>query len=116
MDNENRQDNEREELTTVGHPICCPNCMSKNISFVAEYHKYLGLRIACYILFGILAALIYGHIWDFVKNQKSDPLHITASICCTILIIIFEIIIAAGEQRTHIKAICRDCGKIWLID
>lgn len=105
-----------QQMQTVGKPICCPQCGSRNLAFVGEYHKCLGLRIASYIILGFLAVLCYGHLWDFVRGVGSDTMHTFFTACFAIAFIVLQIIILVNESKTHAKAICRDCGQIWLLD
>ncbi len=105
-----------QQMQTVGKPICCPQCGSRNLAFVGEYHKYLGTRIASYIVLGVLAFLCYGHFWDFLHGGTSHSTHTFFTACFAIAFIVLQIVILVNESKTHTKAICRDCGHIWLLD
>jgi len=111
----NNEEN-NNKLTTTGVPICCPNCKSKNISFITDYHKCVGLRIVCEILIVLLLFFSAKLIINDILKEESAPIFIVGTIVCAILYVGFKISIYLTEQRTHAKAICRDCGNIWLID
>lgn len=95
--------------------IICPKCGSKEIAFVTEYHKCLGARISLAItatlfpLLCIFAIVLLG----FYEARGIIALlgflfgtGIITSIICIIVI----------ESRTHVQAICRNCGNLWLLN
>ena len=104
------------------NPIICPICGSEELAFVPEYHKSVGYRIACVIslLFCLISAgMIIKDLLSTtnVEIQEANMLtNIFLFAFGVVFFLVFYIVIIAIEHRTHIKAICRDCGYIWLLD
>ena len=112
--------------------ITCPICGRKEIAFVTEWHKCIGWRIISTI---ILAIIIFCAIDIILQFSNELGTFITASAAGTpplnttsdnkinspialfiIIYLIVKIIINYIESKTHVKAICRDCGHMWLLD
>lgn len=90
-------------------PIKCPHCQSRNLAFVAEYHKVLWARILQVILFAIFAAILIPAILD--PDGQGPVLVIVL-----IVIAILQVYIAITEASSHVKCVCKDCGKSWIHD
>ena len=97
-------------------PIKCPNCGNTELAYVPEYHKYLLLRIFRGIF--LIAAIILGSITipQFAVEMDGMPPTFAPMIITAVIAGVLSIIILIKESRTHIKAICQNCGNIWLID
>lgn len=115
MEEEQEKKSEMQEVPKRA-PIVCPVCGSREIAFITEYHKYIGLKIVNYILIGILAVFVYARIYDAMRNIESDAFTTAIIIVLGILVIGFQIGILIGESKTNVQAICRDCGNIWLLN
>ncbi|MBQ8291882.1 MAG: hypothetical protein IJX88_05205 [Clostridia bacterium] len=122
----------------------CPYCKCDDLAFTTEYHKALWLRsiksviTTLYVLFIIvLIASIMGDfgtsvlkmltgIFKIVGVQLLDStnkLPDSHTKVFFILAIIFYVIrsvldgyITAVESKTHVQAICRVCGNLWLLN
>lgn len=101
-------------------PITCPRCGSRELAFVTEYHKATCCRIFSMIiaaLFTFLSALLIYQFLEDPLNLPSDIMTfgaIDTLLGCGLLILkIFQYFI---ESQTHVQAICRDCGRLWLLN
>ena len=96
------------------NPIHCHLCGSENIEFVAEYHKAVFLRILASV--SILLAVIFSI--DIISDifHLKEHLNTAPIIISLVAYVILKSIIYFVENRTHIKAICRDCGNIWVLE
>ena len=96
------------------HAITCPHCKSDRIEFVACYYKQIGARIARELF--IFASIICFAVFLFsLRNEPNASALIVGAILLFIALIV-HLRILFFENGTHIKAICRDCGHIWLLD
>lgn len=102
---------EEPESNHVHKAITCPHCGSHNISFVTEYHKCIGARIAVVIL--SLVAILFQFI-NVSENPAAFKTVMTALIGLAIVVILIAIFI--NESKTHVQSICRDCGHLWLLN
>ena len=103
--------NENQEKGTYQY-VCCPVCGSRSIEFVAEYHKEIAGRIFM-LIFLCLAATFAGFYYFNLAKERQILLYcaiLFGFIALTILISIWK-----DESKTHISAICRNCGNIWLL-
>lgn len=107
-------------------PITCPDCHSDHYDFVPEYHKCIWLRVIVKILqvlfwaslivalLPLITSLFAGTQPDtqlFVQLLFSNGMFIGVGILYAILSLVIYIV----ESKTHIVAVCRDCGKTWKI-
>lgn len=95
--------------------ITCPICGSKEIAFVPEYHKCILFRIIKTICLVALIVIGLFYIPNLINNTINQTLIILA-IINFILYLGLETWIKINEEKTHIKAICRNCSNIWQID
>lgn len=94
-------------------PIVCPQCGSKEIAIIAEIHKNIGARV----LFGLVCLVTLSLFFVDLKNTLSGGnSYIALVIVFAVLSFLILVWIWVNESRSHSKAICRDCGYIWLID
>lgn len=104
------------------NPIICPKCLSNNLFFVTEYHKCVWLRLLINVLFVLLFLSIINDILFIQQNInniniKNTLINIsTISLLFLFLILIIKSIINYIESKTHIQAICKDCGHIWFLN
>ena len=91
------------------HGVKCPHCESKNLAYVAEYHKVIGARVLQLILGFIFFVVLISGIEDL---EDISPI----LIILLVAILIVQLYILAVESRTHVKCVCKDCGKTWIHD
>lgn len=109
--------------STSPHAIRCKHCKSTNLEFLPEYHKCIWLRffrnilvivLAIFLLPGlaaIFAGLFTGQEFDWqIIIKLATPL-----LAYIIIAVILSLIIFFKESKTHVQAVCRDCGKIWIL-
>lgn len=98
-------------------PIKCANCTSTNLSFVSESHKCVFGR---FIFAVVVAIVLYFAITDlrniFSPSGNGESIPIAIYAICAALLVVLHLAINYIESKTHIKAICRDCGRTWLLD
>ncbi len=110
-ENETKTVQEPKKKISKYNPITCPRCGKRAIAFVTEYHKCIGTRIVSY-LFGV-ASIIFAICYILNRGKEGEPPYAVAAIACAILYVVCQIIICLVESRTHISAICRECGHVW---
>lgn len=108
------------------YPITC-QCSSRNVEFTTEYHKCIWLRFFATILgvlpivtlvtalLPLLSTLMTGGEVDWPTVLQALIGNI-GFIALTIGWAIMKIIIFFTEAKTHVVAICRDCGRIWRLN
>ena len=94
-------------------PIVCPQCGSKEIAIIGEVHKNIGARVIACIVLLVTLALAFVDLKNTLKGGNSYLALVIVFAALFFLILIF---IWISESKSHAKAICRDCGHIWLID
>ena len=106
-------------------PITCPFCGSRELAFVAEYHKSLTARAFLGFLKVCLCLTWIGVIFSFIQNpetgfakelQLTGNVIIPVSISILILMAVLKGVIMFSEARTHVKSICKNCGHLWVLD
>lgn len=90
-------------------PITCPRCGSRELAFITEYHKSIRLRIS--LLFFIAITLLS----IFLAFKYEDRFLTVCFIGCIFCIVIYGRILYV-ESKTHTQGICKNCGKIWILD
>ena len=90
--------------------ITCPICGRRELAFVTEWHKSWGLRIFSGILLFLYALMVVNTFEEY--GFKISMSFITGLIPYLLL----RLAITCIESKTHVKAICKDCGHIWLLD
>lgn len=98
------------------HPITCPNCGSREIAYVTEYHKCVLLKIINSIIVVIAIIQLFKSISSFFENTDDSTLNSFLLIILPVIYILIQIIIFFTESRTHVRAICKNCGNLWLLD
>lgn len=100
------------EENPVRRNLRCPHCKGDDLSFVTEYHRANALRFFEMLCIAILIFTVVSNLSDLSKiNSRMGVLLIT--------IISWFIFYAARcfvESKTHVQAICRTCGNMWLLD
>ena len=98
-------------------PIRCESCTSTNLSFVSESHKCV---IGRFIFAVIVAVVLYFAVTDlqniFSPSGDDEAIPFATYALCATLLVVLHLVINYIESKTHIKAICRDCGRTWLLD
>lgn len=120
MENGNHEHNTNWTLPTPPEkkPIVCPICGSVHLAFVTEYHKALALRILRLVI-ALIAAAVFAYNCYSIFVELKKPEFGSTFIPLFFLILIAVVIswfIIAIESKTHVKAICKDCGNLWLLD
>ena len=114
-----------KEITEADVPavtlITCPKCGSRHLAFVTEYHKAIWCRLfailfkAMIILLLFESAVIYiGEILTLESHPefKNLPSLVTLGLLYGSFFLFYILI----ESKTHIQAICKDCGHYWLMN
>lgn len=108
-----------QETPPPREPITCPICGKREIAFVTEYHKSIGCRIIS-IIAGILFLCLFAPSFGGLLNGTESDLSITLEEpIASIFAIIFVVTKIAQyfiEAKTHVQAICKDCGHLWLLN
>ncbi len=124
----------------------CPHCKSDDLAFVTEYHCAHVLRffeVLCTVYLVILIFVNLGNLipWSLGEINKSPSYTSTQTINISpptyttsdqeeekiepITIALVVLAIALGifklarhyvESKTHVQAICRTCGNLWLLN
>ncbi|HIZ24947.1 MAG TPA: hypothetical protein H9812_05710 [Candidatus Gallimonas intestinigallinarum] len=105
LNNENKQSHKA---------IVCPRCKSERIEFISHYYKRIGARIAQDLFIIALVVLLV----IFCFSYENGPYYefLGWGIVCFSIVIMLHVGILVSESHMHAKAICRDCGYIWLLD
>ena len=104
----------------TAHPvqlIQCPCCGRSELAFVTEYHK----ATICKIFSSLILTLICIVIGEIVFSLFTSPadLKITSVLVCLALSFVLFILKMIGyiiESKTHVQAICKSCGHLWLLN
>ena len=105
-------------------PITCPRCGSRELAFVTEYHKSLFWRfvsILCIIPFiiclGAIVAVIDKYGLRGINNASEviSPIIIVSIVFLSIRLIC-KFVYLFVESRTHVQSVCKDCGKLFLLN
>lgn len=96
--------------------VVCPQCGSKNIEFVTEYHKCILARILSALFFVMAIIAAYFEITDLISNFESNGVSTFTLILSVFAYFITQCYIVFVESKTHVQGVCRDCGNIWLIN
>ena len=120
MNEQNKHDNE-EIFTTpfissqgnydLPTPITCPRCHSRELAFVTEYHKAIGMRITFFLFLAIALFVFFATFQD--KNAEGA---IVLTIIFGLFAFITYICVLLEESKTHVQGICKDCGNLWLLN
>ena len=102
------------ESTYRIQPITCPRCGSRSLAFVTEYHKEIFLKIAQMICTVLLIVIAVSDI-DYLFSEHPERL-VEETIPLIIFIGLFSIARHLIESKTHVQAICKDCGNLWLLN
>lgn len=97
-------------------PITCPNCGSREIAFVTEYHKCIVARIICAILTVLFFIIFFMNLQDVLKGITPSDGTKVITILSAFLSVCMLIGIFITESKTHVQAICKNCGNLWLLN
>lgn len=105
-------------------PITCPRCGSKELAFVTEYHKSIlwrAISILCTVPFliclGAIAMVIDQYGLSGINNSSEviEPILIVIVIFLAIRCIC-KVVLLFVETRTHVQAVCKNCGNLFLLN
>lgn len=109
--NYNQEQPKSENAPHPYQPIVCPICGSVSLAFVTNAHKAIAAKI------GALVSLFFFVYFSFIaitnSNQNED---FGKAVIAFVVYAVFQIYIFITESTTHVQAICRDCGHIWLLN
>ena len=104
-----------QDISTQVKPITCPQCGSTELAFVTHYKKEIILKIICLLCTFVALYAFAMHILPAIITDHS-PQFISIFIIFAILAIVFWIGALIRESETHVQAICKNCGHIWLLN
>ena len=96
--------------------MICPICGYSDLSFVSEYHKNIKMRIFNYIVIFVLAFLSLGFLACVIESKKISGELKSFFFCFLSLFFVLKVRILFDESRTHVLAVCKNCGTIWNIN
>lgn len=113
-----KDEEKTQDLPTQVKPITCPRCGSTELAFVTHYKKELLLRIACLICAIISLFIFITNIAPsvFIPSSSLAPKDTISFFIFAVFAIIFWIGILLRESETHVQAVCKNCGNIWLLN
>ena len=89
------------------NPIQCPECDSRNIALITEYHKSIFGRLLQWLSILITALLVF-------TNRNNKTAYITIAVIGIIIFLLIQAYVSYVESKTHVQCICKDCGWIWI--
>lgn len=104
------------------NPIVCPECGSRELAYIPEYHKCIGTRILLFlnkiviIVTGFMYLLFIIDDIFSLPNTSVDFEWVYALVISAFTYLLFYVHIIETESRTHVKIICKDCGHTWLLE
>ncbi len=123
------------EEKPIRRNLRCPHCHCDDLAFVTEYHKADFARscrffvrvLLLFFIFAFLAHLeavlaknmIQAFFALFDSNISTEQVQygfIPIIIVLGIISFSLSCYIAYVERRTHVQAICRVCGELWLLN
>lgn len=110
-----KDEEKTQDLPTQVKPITCPQCGSTELAFVTHYKKEIILKIICLLCTFVALYAFAMHILPAIITDHS-PQFIPIFIIFSILAIVFWIGALIRESETHVQAICKNCGHIWLLN
>lgn len=103
--------------TTKRKALRCPVCGGIDLAFVTEYHKASGAAMMAKICKGFSIVALVAAAWDlFQQNTENIDSYLLVAILFGIGNLIFDAIKRSTESKTHVQAICKDCGHLWLLN
>ena len=104
----------------VVRAVRCPNCGHSHLAFVTEYHKSVFGRLFARIFLAIVIFLLFDcgitYLGELLTESDPEVQNIGALLVFTLLYVCCTIVYNAIESKTHIQAICKDCGNHWLMN
>lgn len=100
------------EEKPIRRNLRCPHCHFDDLAFVTEYHKAYVWRFFESLCIPICIFIAIMHL----SGQMVQSTAIPGMIFFAILWFIFHSIRCYVESKTHVQAICRVCGELWLLN
>ena len=112
-----QNDDKDKNKANSGHYKCitCPVCGSRAIAFVTDYHKCVFAKIFQFISLAITIFCVLGYFTEKAKGN-SDIGYLAIAVFSALFALAATLYIFSTESKTHIRAICRDCGNLWYLD
>lgn len=95
-------------------PVRCRCCGSTNLAFISDQHKCLSARFIALITIIVAVVLFIFDLSALFSNNEMNDSSYAIYIICAVVFLICQIIITIVESKTHIRVVCRDCGRTWL--
>lgn len=109
-----------EKPLPVVHTLRCPHCCGNNLAFITEYHKSVFGRLFARIFLAIVIFLLFDsgitYLGELLTESDPEFQNIGALLVFALLYVCSTIIYSVTESKTHIQAICKDCGNHWLMN
>lgn len=110
-----------EKPLPVVHTLRCPHCCGNNLAFITEYHKSVVGRLFATIFLAVTIFLLIDsatfYLAQVIKLKSNAELENVGTIfTCALLYVCTKTMYTATESKTHIQAICKDCGNHWLMN
>ena len=100
------------EEKPIRRNLRCPHCKSDDLAFVTEYHQANALRFFEMLCIAILIFTVISNLPDLSKINSMLSVLLLTSISW----LIFHAARCFVESKTHVQAICRVCGELWLLN
>lgn len=113
-----QQQNQQSKPYIFPNAIRCPYCKRReNIAFVTEYHKATICKIFSSLILIIICIIIGDIVFAFFHSPTNTKIT-SIMLCLALSFVLFwlKIIEHIIESKTHVQAICKDCGHIWLLN
>lgn len=107
------------KATTKRKALRCPICGGIDLAFVTDYHKAKWPPIIKAFLTFALILIIAIRTTHFIFVEFTFESLIGLIILVGLLwfgTMVCDLVKINIESRTHIRGICRDCGKLWYVD
>lgn len=98
-------------------PITCPHCGSRELAFVTEYHLSIGCRIVAAIASIVFFCCILPSLSSLFNPNTNASNDSTGGLVISALVFsIAKLAQYLTESQTHVQAICKNCGHLWLLN
>lgn len=105
---------ENQKLPT---PITCPICGSRELAFVTEVEKSFIAKALCnpclMLVMFFFIKIIMSTVIPSIEVLEVD---IGLFLIATVIYIGLNFFVYVTERKSHVCAICKNCGHIWTLD